>query len=265
MERLLEFADSLTNEALADMAESFFGERRSIDEEVDVFKAKASLLGELGRRALNRACLLHALLLDARAAPDFYRLIGVKPTRLFAWVDPARGRLFFSPPRGLTATSRYVKTLLTAYHGVQDAFDEYMNGRYYTDRRRGRKRLTMHYKLLRDWAGHINRRIRKVNEGHAPSCVLGFARSMDVAGERRADVAGAAIPGYACALDTDLRMRPLDTNALGVRELPELPPPQAVEDALRHFARRLFKENRPELEAILRRVAARAEDNGESD
>ena len=237
---------------LVEMAEGFFGARKSVEEESEQFAAMAAKVREFGQAALDRASLLHALLFDDETVHEFYLRIGVKPDKLLLWVEPSQARLFVKIPFAFTTQGRYSKLIALVYRAVFEAFDEYLNGRHYSAVRYGsRKRLSLHYKFLKDWGGNINRRIRSVNEGLAPSSVLGFAKGLDLGRAEAERVTGATIPGYASSLDQDLKIPPLDCLALGLKELPELPAPDKVEAAVASFAEQLYKADKERVQILL--------------
>ncbi len=255
MSRLEEFTDSLAQETMIEMAESFFGARKSIDDERELFEDKVKAIASIADAALAKLNLLHALLLEEGLAHELYAELGVRPGRLFQWVDPAKVTLFLDIPFALTGEGRYVRLVCKTYDAVQQAFDEYLHGRYYADPRTpGRKRLSLHFELLKDWAGHINRRIRNVNEGMAPSCVLGFFKGLHPGEVDNERITGATIPGYSCALDDDLAIPPVDCLALGLKEFPELPPAEAVKPRVERFAHALYPDNKERINALLERL-----------
>lgn len=248
------YADAIAQETLLEMAENFFGERSSIDDEKERFCAQAEILRKMAEGCLEKAALLHALLMTDENIHDFYFLLDVRPGRYFLWVDPAKANIWFPFPFALTCKGRYVKLLLRTYDRVQKAFDAYMNGTYHTIPESGQKRLSMHFKLLLNWAGHINRRIRKVNEGLAPSCVLGFAHCMNVENVNKERVSGATLNDYCCSLDQSLEIAPVSCHEEQVKELPELPPLGDVEKVLKVYARQIFKAHKSELKPMLQRL-----------
>lgn len=253
---LEDYSNSLAEETLVEMAESFFGARKSVEEESEHFMDSAGKVKEFGEEALDRASLLHALLLDPSRVTAFYELLGVKPGQLLEWVDPEHAKLYVKIPFAFTNKGRYAKLLANVYEIVAGLFDEYLNGRYYSPLRHGgRKRLSLHYNLLKDWAGHINRRIRDVNEGMAPSCVLGFAKGLDCSMVEAERITGATLPGYACALDHDLQMPSVNCQALGLKEIPALPPLDQVKDKLLSFAKDVYKTEGSRVQGLLDRLA----------
>ncbi|MGE4298773.1 MAG: hypothetical protein AB7E47_12145 [Desulfovibrionaceae bacterium] len=256
MSNLDDFVHGLATETMVEMADNFFGTRKSVDDECDLFAAMAKNVAAQGEAALQKACLLHALLLDGEAAGGFYKAIGVVPRRLFAWVKPENASLFLPMPRGLTAKSRYIKLVRATYAAVQQAMDIYMNGRYQEDPRQpGRKRLSIHYHLLKDWSGDINRTIRNVNEGQAPSCVLGFARDMDVRGASFHNLVGGTLNDLACSLDDSLKLPLVNCEDYGLREFPALPPEPDVRKAIKAYTGKLYNRYPRFVCHILRRLS----------
>lgn len=248
------FAEGLIQETLVDMAESFFGARTELEKEIERFEAQAKVLKKLAEAALPLADLLHALLLNEENAHELYTTLGVRPGRYFTWVDPSHELPPFKRPWALTGRGRYVKAMLRAYDQMQVAFDVYLNGRYYSDpRQHGRKRLSVHYYLMRDWAGHINRRIRKVNEGQAPSCVLAFAKSLDVEAVTKERVTDAPLDtgGINCKLDQDLAFKPVSLFDLGLKELPDLPSIKLARVRVARLARQVWRADKALARAAL--------------
>lgn len=246
-----DYCDALTQETLVEMAENFFGERKSLDDEKERFEHQAGILRTYGESVLLKASLLHALLLNEENVHEFFGILGVQPGRLLLLVDPAKARLFLPLPAGFSCKRRYVKLVLRTYEAVADGFDIYLNGRYYNLAGSKQKRLSVHYKLLKDWCGHINRRIRKVNEGLAPSCVLGFAHGLDVEALDRERISGATLENYACSLDESLAMTPVSCHEAGLVELPQLPPLDKVKHPVKQYAKALYSANKTQCKALL--------------
>ena len=246
-----EYSDALTQETLLEMAENFFGERKSLDDEKERFGEQAKVLREFGESCLTKAGLLHALLLNEENVYEFYNALGVKPGPLLLWVEPSRKKLFFPLPFAFTIRGRYIKTVLRAYETVAESFDIYLNGRYYKAPGSKQKRLSTHYKLLKDWAGHINRRIRAVSEGLAPSCVLSFAHGMNVEAMEKERISGATLDNYACSLDESLAIAPVSCHESGLKELPELPASGKAEALVKSFAKGVYRNNKKRCMALV--------------
>lgn len=65
------YADAIAQETLLEMAENFFGERSSIDDEKERFCAQAEVLRKMAEDCLEKAALLHALLITDENIHDF--------------------------------------------------------------------------------------------------------------------------------------------------------------------------------------------------
>ncbi len=252
MKGIDDLADSLTTEILVEMAESFFGARKAIDEEKERFEAQASNVKAIGDATLGRIALLHGLLLDDTHVHDFYLTIGVTPDKYLRLVQDSPDRIKISLPFALTREKRYAKLLTRAYGEAAGAVRGYLHGEYYNDPKiSGRKRITPSYELLATWAEKINTSIKKVNEGHTPSSVLNFSKSLNGAQLRHESISEATIAGYSNSLDKSLAIPPLDFQAYGLKDFPELPALETVKGQLVNFARGLYKQHKERINALL--------------
>jgi len=93
-----------------------------------------------------------------------------------------------------------------------------------------------------------------VNESLAPSCVLGFVKGLDVSAAEREAVTGATLHNYACSLDESLKMSLVDTTAMGLLELPELPPLEQARQTVRDFAAETYSRHATLARSALRRL-----------
>ena len=255
MDKLDEISKALREEALSEMAESFFGARKEVETEKDLFLVRAGRVRDKGRLALDRAALLHALLLDGAAAPAFYAVLGVEPGPLLSLVDPQRARLFLARPIALTRRSRYASYVLDAYSVLHDACDDYLHGSTFEDTEHPERKVqTMSYLELRAWCDQINAEVRRINERMPPSLVLECAHGLDVEAVAKEEVTGATLDGFAGELDRGLAMTPVDFAALSLPDLPELPAAGSAAKRVRRFARDLYDQAGERLEAILARL-----------
>ncbi len=252
MKGIDDLADSLTTEILVEMADSFFGARKAIDEEKERFEIQASAVKAIGEATLGRLVLLHGLLLDEEHVRDFYLSLGVTPDNYLRLVRDTSDTMKISIPFALTRKKRYAKLLIKAYGEAAGAVRGYLHGEYYNDPKvPGRKRLTPSFELLSAWAEKINASVKKVNENHSPSSVLSFSKSLNGAQVRHESISEATIDGYSNTLDKSLAIHPLDFQAYGLKEFPELPPLESAGDQVVNFARRLYKQHEERINALL--------------
>lgn len=248
-----EMVDALQSEVLSEMADTFFGARCAVDDEVELFNERAADLHLAGQRALCLVVLLQDALLGRANAKAFWAALGVAPTflDLLDGVEPC-------PHRGvswaLTLKGRYTRVLQNLYADTHKAFSDYLHGTAYRrpgDNSRGR---LVGWNRYQRWAREINAHIDEVNTSHAPSCVLSVARTFDVGGEANAKAAGTAMEGYACSLDEHLALCHVDGSHAGVGPLPALPPLASADEVIRTFARRLCAEQPDGVRAFLKRL-----------
>lgn len=252
MKGIDDLTESLTTEILVEMADSFFGARKSIDEEKERFNIQAAKVKAIGEATLKRISLLHSLLLKKKYLQDFYRSLGVAPDQLVRLVETTPNNERISVPFAFTRRKRYEKLLLRAYGEAAGAVSGYLHGEYYSDPKEpGRKRLTPSYENLQAWAKKINDHVKKVNQGHSPSSVLSFSKSLNGPQLRHESISEATINGYSNSLDHSLALPPVDFQAYGLQELPELPAPDRVKSKVAGFARGLYKQHKERINALL--------------
>ena len=250
------FADGLVMEALSDTAQNFFGARKGLENEMELFRTRQRELVDMERRVRRRAGLLHLLLLDADAALGFYRELGLDAAQFVDAVDPEYRSPVFKVPWALTARGRYVKAVAKAYAMARDVLDGYLHGRHVRDPDgSGRKILTTNYELLSRWCERINQRIENVNRNMSPSGTMCFVRGLDPGRMSRERVAGATIEGRCEGLDAELAFKPLPCMVVDQTVFPELPEPGRVRADLRRAARKVYGARPDAARRVLREVA----------
>ncbi|MFV0350537.1 MAG: hypothetical protein ACK5JO_18350, partial [Halodesulfovibrio sp.] len=123
----------LQDEVMSEMADNFFGARKAIDDEIDLFETKEADVALSGQRALCSCALLYTLLQGEKEAQAFFAALGVDVVAfgLHAKVGGVRPCLFVRMPWGLTRKRRFAGLLCQVYGHVHDAFDRYLNGSGY--------------------------------------------------------------------------------------------------------------------------------------
>jgi len=256
-DKTLEFlTGDLTQEALLEAADNFFGRRKALDDEKDLFEAKLKDLDRMRRSVLERAATLHRLLPPGNAA-DFYTALGVDPGPLLAEsaaVRPLEGkaREWVMPKTwAWTGEGAYEKLAITAYAAVQDRLDEFLHGRVFVDSKTGRKGISICYEELSAWCGRLNARIAGLNRSMPASATLGFAKGLSPHQLDQERLVDAPVDGLAQGLDQDLALAAVDCGRLEVLALPDLPRPADVRQALADFLGRVYSLHRDELRAVV--------------
>ena len=252
MSDLKEFADQLQQEVVSDMAESFFGARKDLDDALEAFSGMVREFLPTVENLFRAAATLRSLLIDDERAARFAETIGITPDDILS----AEGAPIFtreSIPFALTRRGRWFRCLCLTWDDYRSFTDEYIHGRYYNDPKMpGRKRLTMHYRRLAEFARLINEDIRKVNTDNSTTSVLRHFRNMDPEQVEREDMLGGACLVEGCALDQDMHFRPIDFLGYRLPEMRDLPPLSKVRDSIRRFTRQHHAGNEDALARAVR-------------
>ena len=235
-----QYTESLVEEGLKDAAETFFGARKSLEDEIDRYQAKGEELRKIGKMVASRCATLAALLPGDESLDGFRQILGGSD-----WDFPGGCRSdapeAIRAAKGLTRSGRYAKTLLRAYVRLEGAVREYREGVFKDDPDiPGKKVRTVHYKGLMAWSEELNRKTAKVNQYHSPSMAMQFAKKLDVNAQRKEEAAGAPLQ---YSLDRDMAFRPVDFAEFGLDEWPELPGQDKVKKAILGFAREQYKKD----------------------
>ncbi|MBU1229515.1 MAG: hypothetical protein KKA55_01650 [Proteobacteria bacterium] len=251
MDRYKTFADALESEVLTEMAGTFFGARKALEEYLEDFHLDVESLRSMEARVFSRALFLRSLLLGPEGEAALFAEIGVAPP--FADSRRHSGSRTWHPERlpfALFTGARYAKAVLLAYAEVRQACEVYMSGEYEDDPvQKGRKRLSLHYRQVERQCQRLNERIGRLNTEMTPSSVLQYARSISMVDQ----------PGHgtlsnslgAESLDKGLQFQPVDFASLGLWVAPSLPPVEACEKDILRFCARQFKLHGPQIKKVL--------------
>lgn len=251
-----DFADGLSQEVMREAAENFFGSRKRVEDETELFLQKAGELSKKGRRVLNRAGVFHALLLDGAKAVDFYCALGVEPGDLLKAEAHVAHECPLAP-FSFSGKGRYIKLFCNEYELLQSNIADYLHGCIVDDPDLpGRKRQTVCLDMLTTWLANLNASVDACNECHAPSAVLEFSKNLDPTLRDHERITGGGVDNFACSLDQELKLHRVDRGELALPVLPELPPFAEVRDTVRDFARDLYQDHGQALGAIVKRVCS---------
>lgn len=248
--------DSLQQEALGEMADSFFGARRFIEAELEQLHATLHELSAIADRALDRLCLLHALLLDEATARHFYHQLDIAPGNVLDLLQHRKPRLGFPLPGGLRWNSRFHRLFELAYTFAHDTCSTYLHGRQRTDPATGGIGLSLHYYQFKHWCESMNKRIENINRSQPPSVVLAYSRMLQGNSEQ-ARAFGSTLGGIARLQDSNMGLPLLRCDAIGIGPLPALPSPVKAGEMLHSFPRKLYAERGPELRECMRTLENR--------
>jgi len=251
-------ANGLVEETLVEAATTFFGARKALEDEIELYHRRSGELVLVEEGVLRCAAALHSLLPGREAVLGLYAALDVRPGQLLdaaLVVEPYRGGV--DPSLALTPSGRYANLVLAAYAALVDAADLYLHGRH-DDGERGRKVLTVNYTQLHDWCRILNKKVEALNHNHSPSGTMCFIKGLDPGQLDRSRLSDATIDGYATELDKELAFKPVECLAMNLLASPELPSPAAAESRLRAYAKGLYAKDsgavKPLMEAWKRAV-----------
>lgn len=251
MSNLKDFADNLQHEVVTDMAESYFGDRKNLEDMIEAFHQLVQDFREEAHKLSEAAGELHHLLLDRQNARDFYISLDIVPSCIpFPEGESSQSQV--SPPFALTVAGRYEKSVCRAYDRLQRTADEYLNGRYYNDPdHSGRKRLTVHYLRLRALAEYINGEVERVNKNVSTTGALRFVKRMDPEQAEREDMIGSACLLEGCDLDEEMKFSPIDFDELKLPVVQDLPRLSMVKRAIKQFCKESYVDRKHEIKEVI--------------
>lgn len=251
MSRYKTFADALESEVLTEMAGTFFGARKNLEDMMEDFQLHVEELRAREAKVFSRVFFLRSLLLGPQGEAALFAAIGVDPP--FAGSSGHSGSRTWHPDRlpfAFLRSTRFAKAVLQAYSELRASCEVYMSGEYEDDpERSGRKRLSLHYRMVERLCSRLNERIEKQNTEMTPSSVLQFARSIHMADQ----------PGHgtlsntlgAESLDKGLMFKTIDFESLGLWKAPSLPPPESCGEAILRFCAGFYQEHAAQINKVL--------------
>jgi hypothetical protein len=256
MKTTADYLDALAVETLSDMADSFFSRRKGLDDALDIFTAQAQEVKDKAEGVLRIWRTLYRLLFREAGAGEFARIAGLPRAGPLARVEDDKPLWRFTPPRALTAKSRYRGSLLACYQALATAVAEYREGVYAPDPANPkRKRLTPNFDSLAETARKLAAEIEAVNCNQPAYCMLSFAKSLNPAEIGRERVTGATLGNMEAKTNADLAYGQISFADLGVPDIALLPPLERVRDELSELAGRLYREHAHETAALLQSLA----------
>lgn len=251
MDRYKNFADALETEVLSEMAGTFFGARKTLENMLEDFQLHVEDLRAREALVFSRVFFLRSLLLGVEGEAALFDELGIA----LPFSDPRShsGSRTWHPdslPFAFLPGTRFSKAVLLAYASVRQACEVYMAGEYEADpERSGRKRLSLHYRQMERFCARLNERIEKMNTEMTPSSVLQFARNIHMADQ----------PGHgtlsnslgAESLDQGLMFHHIDFAALGLWKAPSLPPVEVCEEAILRFCEKYYQQHGLQIKRVL--------------
>jgi len=247
-----EWGNALVEEGLREAADTFFGARTALDEEIAFFESRATKLRHQAEEIRSWFAGLNCLLGSESSTRIFFDSLGVTLDDPSLYSLQACS-LQFRRPRSFTRKGLFAKTVWEIYEPLARLIEAYMHGTPYTDPLHpGRVMITVNHNQLRRLCEKINERIKAVNESNRPSESLGFAKRMDQNQMHKESVTGGG--GQTWTLDSDLAYAPIVFEDQNLPAFPDLPLDPKARAALEECCARIFSQRRSHVDAILEEV-----------
>ena len=247
-----EWGDALVEEGLREAADTFFGARTALEDEIAFFESQVARLKVQVEDISSWFAGLNCLLGSESGTRLLFDSLGVTLD------DPALYThqvcsLQFRRPRSFTRKGLFAKTVWEIYEPLARMIESYMHGSPYTDSLHpGRVMITVNHDHLRKLCDEINTRIKSVNESNRPSESLAFAKRMDQTQVFKESVTGGG--GQAWTLDRDLAYAPMVFEDFGLPAFPDLPLDSKSRAVLEECCAKIFSTRRDHVDAILDEV-----------
>lgn len=252
---MTEYHSPLAEEVLTDVAQTFFGARRKLDDMIDILKEYAEVLEQKAAVVIRRAGTLNYLLVEENRSLEFYEAVGVADPGELPRCDPPDPLPYLSPGFSLTGRGRFVKTVVRQYERLWKACREYRcsSAEPLADAQKA-EHACVDLRLVKTMWEIVNGKIRQINEETSPSAVLQYAKGFDTRREKQSKVAGATAGQYS-GLDRKFVYRPIPIEEVHLHDFPELPEPNASRNRVEGVAKKIYPVIRNHADRRLARLA----------
>lgn len=244
-----EWGDALVEEGLREAADTFFGARKAVDEEIAYFESRVATLRAQAEDIRAWFAGLNCLLGSEGNSRSFFTALGVALPDEDLYHHTVCS-LQFRRPRSFTRKGLFAKTVWEVYESLARMIEKYMHGAPYTDPLQpGRVLISIHHEQLRRLCAEINSRIAALNESNRPSESLAFAKRMDQVQIQKESITGGG--GQAWCLDRDLAFTPLVFDHYELPIFPDLPMDNKARAALEACCAQIFSRERSHVDTVL--------------
>ncbi|WP_291321157.1 hypothetical protein [Desulfonatronospira sp.] len=245
MKNIDKFADNLMDETLKEAADTFFGKRKELEDDMDFLQRQVQKLHNQARAIEDIAARINYLLAGGKGAWEFWAGMEAKSLSDIApeWEPDV------ALPRAWTRKGRFSSLVRNLYQQLADRIEVYTYGRYVEDQEvKGKKHLTSNLKSVSEFAESINAAIREINACSSPNDIMAFARSMDVEGARKKKFASSDLT---YDYNQDLCFQELNLDELGLVKYPELSTGKEAMHNLAVLSKDIYSRYKTEINALL--------------
>jgi len=256
-----DYVDSLAEEVLTEMATSFFGARKQVDDSITVLHSYAESLRKKEAEVNAGARFLAWMMLSPETVSAFYQSIGI-PEGTFPLEREMSDR--FLPkemPGSLTAKGVFVKLTIHAYKNLHKLCEEYMNGKKAGDLEKyDPQSIDSGYRIMQGMCQVINEQINKINSEMRPGQTLRYFKRFNPTHESREDITGGmtfGASGTECRINQALAFKPVAMQDFCLREYPQLPKPESIEEKIVSRCRKIWDTRQQEARSLIEEVKKR--------
>lgn len=245
MNKMDKFAENLMDETLKEAADTFFGKRKELEDDLAFLHRQVEELRSQGKGIEALAARINHLLAGGGAAREFWASVDGS---FFVDIQP-----IWEPdvalPRAWTRKGRFIKLIRNLYLQLANRIDVYLYGKYVEDPEvKGKKQLTTNLKSVTSFAESINTNIREINACNSPDDVMAFARSMDVEGSEKKKFAGSDLT---YDFNQDLSYQEVNMDDLGLIKYPELSTGRQSMQKVDVLAKDIYSRYKKEINELL--------------
>ncbi|MFN2342406.1 MAG: hypothetical protein ABR542_03525 [Desulfonatronovibrio sp.] len=244
------FAADLVDETLKEAADTFFGKRKKIDEELNLFDLQVEKVQGIAGKIKFNLNRLNYMLIDDAGREFFWRELGLDETVYAA----AKGQWQKngSLPHAFTLRGKYLKSVRFLYESLRKSVEDYLHGHYIEHPEvKGKKVMTPNLSNLKNWADDINELIEEVNCSNNPDDVLAFTRRMDVDQSSKRESVGS---GLEYNYENELCFKPLDFSTFDLTEYPDLSGDKETYSRIKKTSLLIFGEKKEIIKKVLSNI-----------
>lgn len=247
-----QWADALVEEGLREAADTFFGARKDLEEEIAFFEKRVLKLRTMAEEIRGWFAGLNCLLGSEANSRDLFHSLGIELQDTVLYRHQVCS-LQFRRPRSFTRKGLFAKTVWEVYEPLARVIEAYMHGAPYTDPLQpGRVLISLHYGQVRKHCADINERILRLNDSNRPSESLAFAKRMDQGLMQMEALTGGG--GQTWNLDRELAFAQLDFESYALPIFPDLSVDSKARSTLEECCARIFSRQRSHVDAVLDEV-----------
>ncbi len=242
-------SEELVDETLREAADTFFGKRKKIDEELELFYSQVQKLQDQADTIRKKTACLNFILLDD-PSDMFWKKLELGDSVYVSIKGECEEKADL--PRALTLKGVYRKTVLSRYDELRNMVHDYLHGRHVDHPEiKGKKVVTPNLTNLRAWAEKLNKEIEQINSCNRPDDVLAFARRVDITESSKRESVGS---GLEYGFNQELCFHPVEFDSLELENYPELPAEKKDYKKIAGVAELICRENKEQVRQVLEKT-----------